>query len=243
METRWNLWHGCHKLSAGCLNCYVYRGDLKYGRDSSAVYKTNDFYKVIQKNKKGEYKVKPGTLVWTCFSSDFLLDIADEWRKEAFDMIRERKDLQFFFITKRIDRFESVLPDDWNDGWDNVSVASTCENQDRLDYRMPYFKKAKIKHKTIVCEPLLGPIDLEKYLDGTIEQVVVGGESGEKARVCNYEWVLSIREQCIKHDVAFWFKQTGTYFLKDNVIYHIARKFQHSQARKANINYKKISLK
>ena len=70
-----------------------------------------------------------------------------------------------------------------------------------------------------------------------MEQVVAGGESGKEVRVCDYEWVLDIRQQCIDANVSFWFKQTGSYLLKDGHEYKVARQFQHSQARKAELNY------
>lgn len=70
-----------------------------------------------------------------------------------------------------------------------------------------------------------------------VEQVVAGGESGKEARVCDYEWVLDIRRQCVDANISFWFKQTGSYLLKGGHEYKIARQFQHSQARKAEINY------
>lgn len=238
MAVNWNLWHGCHKISEGCKYCYVYRGDARRERDSSQVFKTQNFDLPIKKNRKGEYKVPSGEFVWTCFTSDFLLEDADEWRKDAWDMIRQRSDLRFFFITKRIDRFEKCVPADWGEGWENVIVCCTCENQKMADYRLPIFKSAKIKHKLIIAEPLLGPIDFSKYLDKSIEQVMVGGESGTEARVCDYEWVLAIRKQCVEKGVAFQFRQTGALLRKDGRIYKILRPFQHRQAYKAGINYK-----
>jgi len=242
MSAEWNLWHGCTKKSEGCVNCYVYRRDAKYDIDSSVVKKNKAFLLPIEKNRKGEYKVKSGELIYTCFTSDFFLEEADEWRKEAWDIIRERKDCRFLFITKRIERFNVSLPDDWNDGYDNVTICCTCENQKRADERLPIYKSLPIKHKMIICEPLLEKIDLEKYLDSSIEKVVVGGESGEEARPCNYEWVLDIRRQCINKDVPFYFKQTGAKLIKDDKMYRVLRKFQHSQAMRANINYRVNSL-
>ena len=59
MSTTWNLWHGCTKVSAGCRNCYVYRRDAEFGKDSSIVTKTKAFDLPIRKDRKGEYKVKP----------------------------------------------------------------------------------------------------------------------------------------------------------------------------------------
>ena len=117
----WNLWHGCHKLSEGCRHCYVYRTDGKYGKDSSVVTKTEKFDLPLQRKKNGMYKIPSGNLVYTCFTSDFLIEDADEWRAEAWEMMRIRQDLRFLFITKRIDRLQQCLPPDWGDGYDNVT--------------------------------------------------------------------------------------------------------------------------
>ena len=234
----WNPWHGCHKISPGCKNCYVYRIDARHDKDSSKVIKNKDFNLPVRKNRAKEYKIPSGETVYTCFTSDFFLDDADEWRKDAWQMIRQRGDLDFLIVTKRIDRFHISLPDDWGDGYDNVSIMCTVENQDRVDYRLPIFMKAPIKHKGIVCEPILERIDLSLYLGSWVDEVLVGGESGQNARVCDYDWVKDIQRQCIEKDVPFYFKQTGAKFKKDGKIYIIPRKLQHSQARKAKINYK-----
>lgn len=233
----WNPWHGCHKLSAGCRNCYVYRGDSKHGKDSSIVTKTEKFGLPLQRKRDKTYKIPSGNLVYTCFTSDFLIEEADEWRSEAWLMMHERQDLHFLFITKRIDRLQECLPADWGDGYDNVTICCTMENQERVDYRLPIYKATPVKHKVIICEPLLTPIDFKDNLGSWVEQIVAGGESGKEARVCDYDWVLDIRRQCVEHEINFWFKQTGYRFLKEGREYKVARQFQHSQARKANINY------
>ena len=90
----WNLWHGCHKLSEGCRHCYVYRTDGKYGKDSSVVTKTEKFDLPLLRKKNGTYKIPSGNLVYTCFTSDFLIEDADEWRAEAWEMMRIRQDLR-----------------------------------------------------------------------------------------------------------------------------------------------------
>ena len=235
--SKWNPWHGCTKISAGCMNCYVYRGDARYGRENSCVPRKNsEFDLPLRKKRNGSYVIAPGETVYTCFTSDFLLDAADQWRMEAWDMMRERSDLRFIFLTKRIDRFEGCLPADWGDGWDNVAVGCTVENQDRADFRLPIFLEAPIKHKYIICEPLLEHIELSKYLGGWIEGLIAGGESGELARICDYQWILDLRRQCDEKGVPFRFKQTGAKFRKDGRVYRIKRSLQHSQARKAGIN-------
>jgi protein gp37 len=151
-------------------------------------------------------------------------------------MIRERSDLHFIFLTKRIDRFMQCIPGDWGDGYDNITVGCTVENQDRADYRLSIFKDLPIKHKNIICQPLIEEISIDKYLDG-IELVVVGGESDQNARPLNYDWVLAIREQCINRKITFEFRQCGTHFIKDGKNYTLKTKELCAQARKANINY------
>lgn len=159
----WNPWHGCHKLSAGCRHCYVYRIDEKHGRDSSVVTKTRNFDFPVRRTRTGTYKIPAGSTVFTCFSSDFFVEEADPWRPEAWEMIRERSDLHFFMITKRIDRLEANLPPDWEAGYPHVTICCTVENQERADYRLPIYRDAPIRHKIIICEPLLGPIDLSPW--------------------------------------------------------------------------------
>lgn len=233
----WNLWHGCHKLSASCKHCYVYRGDARREVDSSVVVRTKNFDLPLRKKRNGEFKIPPGTFVYTCFTSDFFVEDADKWRAEAWEMIRCRSDLHFMMITKRIDRFSDCLPDDWGDGYDNVTICCTVENQTCADYRLPIYRRAPIKHKIIICEPLLERIDLSTYAVGEwIEQIVAGGESGYEARPCDFEWVMDLRRICVENKVDFWFKQTGSKFVKDGKTYNVKRQFQHSQARKAGIN-------
>ena len=233
----WNLWHGCHKLSAGCKHCYVYRGDAKRDVDSSVITQTKNFDLPIRLKRNGENKIPSGTLVYTCFTSDFFVEDADQWRPEAWKMMRQRSDLNFLMITKRIVRFTSCLPEDWGNGYDNVTICCTVENQACADFRLPIYKAAPIKHKIIICEPLLEQIDLQPYHIGEwIEQVVVGGESGYEARPCDYDWVMKLHDICQDNKVSFWFKQTGSKFIKDGKPYNIKRHFQHSQARKAGIN-------
>lgn len=233
----WNLWHGCHKLSTGCLHCYVYRGDSKRGIDSSVITKTKSFELPIQKKRNGEYKIPPGSMVYTCFTSDFFVEDADEWRAEAWEMMRIRSDLRFMMITKRIDRMQESLPKDWGNGYDNVTICCTVENQDRANYRLPIYRNVPIKQKIIICEPLLERIDLSSFDIGSwVEQVVVGGESGYDARPCNFDWIMELHDLCEAQNVSFWFKQTGARFIKDGKLYTINRRLQHSQARKAGIN-------
>lgn len=233
----WNPWHGCRKYSEGCQHCYVYRIDAAHGKDASQVYKNKEFDLPMRRKRDRTYQLAPGTFVYTCFSSDFFLEEADSWRQSAWEMIRWRSDLTFFIITKRITRFDECLPPDWGEGYENVHICCTVENQRQADIRLPVYQKAPIHHKSIICSPLLSAIDLRPYLGDWVEEVVVGGESGQEARPCDYNWVLDLREQCVQAGVPFHFMQTGARLIKDGKCYRIPRKYQHSQAKAAQIDF------
>lgn len=231
----WNPWRGCKKCSEGCLHCYIHKGDAKRNVDTNKIIRTKDFDKPTIRLKNGNYKMKAG-IVYTCFSTDFLIEEADEWRGECWKMIKERQDCTFLFLTKRIERFMQCIPDDWNDGYENVVVCCTIENQKNADCKLGIFCKLPIKHKCITAQPLLEHISIEKYLDN-VELVVVGGESDYNARPLDYSWVLDIREQCVRKNVSFEFRQCGTHFIKDGKLYKLQTKDLCSQAKKANINF------
>jgi protein gp37 len=234
--TAWNPWHGCHRYSEGCKHCYIHKGDAKRKVNTENIFRTDNFYAPIARTKKGEYKMKSGQFVNLGFSTDFFVEDADQWRIECWQMIKERQDLTFLFLTKRITRFMECIPSDWEEGYDNVIVGCTIENQANADKRLAVFQTLPIKHKLIICQPLLEEIDLERYIEN-IELVVVGGESDKYARPLDYSWVLYIREQCLRRNVSFEFRQCGTHFIKDAKHYTLQVKDLRSQARKADINW------
>ncbi len=221
----------------GCANCYMHRRDESVGKDPESVYKTSMFDLPVRKARDGSYKLAGGRELFTCGTSDFFLPEADMWRREAWRFVRSRPDITFLIITKRIQRFMVSLPDDWGGGYGNVRIGCTVENQQCADERLPVFLSMPIAHRVIICEPLLERIELSRYLGEGVEELVAGGESGMDARVCDYRWVLDLRRQCVDKKTPFWFKQTGRLFLKDGKRYTILKRFQHSQARKAGINY------
>ena len=125
----WNPWHGCHKCSEGCQNCYAYFLDKRYGRDTNEVVRNkSDFNLPVKKDRDGNWKLPSGCFVRVCMASDFFVEEADAWRVEAWDFIRRRPDVTFSLLTKRAERIQDCLPSDWGDGWDNVSFSVSCEN-------------------------------------------------------------------------------------------------------------------
>lgn len=238
MSRIYNPWHGCTKVSPGCKHCYMFRMDEEHGKDPTVIAPTGDFLLPVQKNRHKEWKIPSGETLYTCFTSDFFHKDADGMRQEVWEMIRQRSDLTFLIPTKRIERVEECLPKDWGECYSNVTLACTIENQEMCDKRMPVFIGLPFRHKQIFSEPLLEAIDFRDYLvQEVFDLISVGGESGPDARPCNYNWVLGIRQQCIKSGTPFHFKQTGARFVMNGRTYFVDRDKQLSQAKKANIDW------
>lgn len=218
--TLWNPFRGCHKVSTGCKHCYIALGDKKRGRDFDKIEITTQFDRPIRKNKKGDYIIPSGSYVYTSFSSDFLLEDIDSFRHELWEMIKKRGDLTFMFLTKRIERLHQLTPPGFPIGYEHIEIGVSVENQKMADERLPYLLKVPLKHKMIICQPLIGPIDLTPYLEG-IELVSVGGEAAKEGRILDDRWVLDIQNQCIKHAVNFEFRQVGSNYLKDGITYKV----------------------
>lgn len=231
MHDIWNPWHGCVKCSEGCQHCYMYFLDKMREKNGREIYKTKaGFTYPLQKFRDGSYKVKSGELIRVCMTSDFFLEEADDWRAEAWEIIRKRPDVKFFLLTKRPQRVEKCLPKNWGDGWENVMFNVTCENQRRADERIPILKELPFKHKGIMCAPFIGEISIEKYLgDGVIEQVICGGENYDGTRPCNFDWVKKLRSECEAYNITFCFIETGTVFIKDGKRYNMPKKLLQSE--------------
>ncbi len=241
MHDIWNPWHGCVKCSEGCANCYMFYLDRARERDGSVIYKTKSgFTYPLHRDRYGAYKVKSGEMIRVCMNSDFFLEQADEWREDAWEIMRLRPDVRFFLLTKRPQRVKECLPAEWGDGWENIFFNVTCENQKRADERIPILLELPFKHKGIMCAPFIGEVSIEKYLDyGQIEQVVCGGENYDGARPCDFDWVKKLYSECKSHGVTFDFIETGTIFVKDGKTYHIPNKrLQSEMAHKSGMNFK-----
>ncbi len=244
MHDIWNPWHGCTRVSEGCDNCYMYFNDERRGIDSSRVVRTKGFDYPLQRTRDGSFKVRAGELIRVCMTSDFLVPEADQWRPGAWDIIRARPDVRFFILTKRPERFASCLPSDWGDGWDNVMLNVTCENQRRADERIPILLSIPARHRGIMCAPLIGPVRLRQAAPGClgarkIEQVVCGGENYGGSRPCHFDWVRDLHRECAEADVTFAFIETGTVFVKDGRTYRLrGKRLQSQQAWKSGMSHR-----
>ena len=157
----WNPWRGCHKISAGCKNCYMFREQKRYGRDPSIVVRAADgtFYAPL--------RWKEPAFVFTCSWSDFFIEDADAWRVDAWDVIRRTPHLTYLVLTKRLENVPSRVPYDWP--LDNVWLGVSIEDQDTADERIPQLPQIPAAVRFVSAEPLLGKLNLSYYLNGCPE--------------------------------------------------------------------------
>lgn len=254
----WNPWSGCTKISEGCRNCYNRTKPIKVDGDYILCrFNKTYFYIPTQRIRKFDdnlmknvntYKIPSGSTIKVCDSSDFFLAEADYYRKRAWKQILERKDCLFDITTKRPERFFINLPETWtSDGWHNVIINVSVENQMRANERVPKLLDLPVRYRGIEVAPLQDRVDLRKYLStGLIDRVVVSGESYTKSSeniiVCNFEFVEDIREQCEAYDVSFRFNSTGNKLYKDKKVININSSDQSNLADFYNIGNKENSL-
>ncbi len=123
--------------------------------------------------------------------------------------------LDFLLLSKRPHDITRLVPHAWRTNWpSNVWVGTTVEDQQRAVQRLPHLVQIPAPVKFISCEPLLGHLDLSPWI-GQIGWVIVGGESGAKARPSQIAWVRDVRDQVRRARKAFFFKQWGNWAQKD----------------------------
>ncbi len=226
-EHTWNPWRGCQKISPGCKNCYMYTAQLKRARQTRDT-ETWDPFRIIRTTtwrdplrwQRAAAAAGRTERVFTCSWSDFFIEAADGWRPEAWQIIRECRNLQFQILTKRPENIPGRLPQDWGPGYPNVWLGVSVETQEYADARIPLLLEIPAAIHFLSAEPLLGPIDLrdkdaqssclDPYDgDAKVDWVIVGGESGPGYRPMETEWARSLRDQCKAAGVAFFFKQSA----------------------------------
>jgi protein gp37 len=221
-QATWNPWHGCRKVSDGCKYCYMFRDKERYGQDPTTVLRSKSTF-------NDPLKWKEPKLVFTCSWSDWFIEDADEWRGEAWEIIKKTPHLTYQILTKRPENIANRLPADWGNGYKNVWIGVSVENQKAADQRIPLLLESPASVRFLSCEPLLEDLDLSKHLqcescldrsvhwciDPVIDWVIVGGESGNKQgkykyRGCQMRWIESLVDQCRSANVPVFIKQLGT---------------------------------
>lgn len=159
----WNPWMGCHKVSAGCKNCYMFRDMPHYGKDPNVVVRSKTTFDAPLKWAKSG-KVADGARIFTCSWSDWFIAEADEWRDQAWEIVKKTPQFTYLILTKRPERISDHLPADWGAGYLNVWLGTSAENQEQADKRIPQLLAAAAAIHFVSAEPLLGSLDIQQYL-------------------------------------------------------------------------------
>jgi len=216
-QATWNPWRGCTKVSPGCAHCYMFREQKRYGRDPAVVTRSKTTF-------LDPLRWPTGRLIFTCSWSDWFHEAADDWRDEAWDIIRRTPRHTYQILTKRPERIAQHLPRDWGTGYPNVWLGVSVENQRHIG-RADLLARVPAVVRFLSCEPLLGPLTFRwavwhpigrtattDHLDGLrhyFHWLIAGGESGPEARPCRAEWLRSLRDECREAGVPFFLKQLG----------------------------------
>ncbi len=204
-EMTWNPVTGCTKISQGCKFCYAERMAKRLKAMGVKRY-ANGFKVTLQPDLlDAPMKWKESRIVFVNSMSDLFHEkVPLEYIKKVFETMVKCPQHTFQILTKRSERLlESAHELPWTENiWMGVSVED-----ERVISRISDLQKVPAKVCFLSLEPLIGPLD-KLPLNG-IHWVIVGGESGPKARPMKREWVVSIFRQCRKNDVPFFFKQWG----------------------------------
>jgi len=204
-ESTWNPLTGCTKISPGCKNCYAERMAKRLKAMGQGKYR-NGFKLTLHPESLNEplrWK-KPQMIFVNSMSDLFHKDVPADFIQQVFDVMRQAHWHTFQVLTKRAERLLKL--NDQIDWPENVWMGVSVENQDYA-FRIDLLRQTHARVKFLSLEPLLGPLPALN-LKG-IDWVIVGGESGPKARPIKHEWVTEIRDQCVAFDVPFFFKQWG----------------------------------
>lgn len=204
-EMTWNPVTGCTKISAGCKYCYA---EVMAKRlQAMGIEKYKDAFKltVHEDALNVPYSWKKQKIVFVNSMSDlFHRDVPLEFIQRIFKVMNENPQHTFQVLTKRADRLLKIHEElTWTHNiWMGVSVEDN-----RVANRIDLLRQTNARTKFLSCEPLIGPLhDLNLQ---NIDWVIVGGESGRKARPMDEDWALDIMDQCKSANTAFFFKQWG----------------------------------
>lgn len=203
-EATWNPATGCTKVSEGCKNCYAEKMAKRLQAMGMKRYQ-NGFRLTLHWDLIDlplRWK-KPRKIFVNSMSDLFHPEVPDEFIKKVFETMNCASHHIFQVLTKRPERVAAIAHQlSWTS---NIWMGTSVENM-RVIERVDHLRKVPARVRFLSCEPLLGPLKLN--LEG-IHWVIVGGESGPGARPMDGQWVREIRDQCVKENVAFFFKQWG----------------------------------
>ena len=207
-EKTWNPTAGCSKVSSGCKNCYAETMAIRLQAIGVVGYENGFKFSIVPQRLNEPLKRKKPTVYFVNSMSDlFHQNMPNAYLDQIFDVIKKTPHHTYQILTKRADRMFDYLQNMKIP--ENIWLGVTVENKSEGLPRIDKLRNLKASVLFLSIEPLLE--DLGKINLKSIDWVIVGGESGNKARPMEKEWVVNIKEQCDKNDVAFFFKQWGTW--------------------------------
>lgn len=207
-----NPWIGCQNVSPGCDHCYAEALTNRYGwtewgphgirkRTSAANWR-----KPLQWAKAARGTGKRPRVFCASLADVFDNRAPGVAREELFGLIRATPELDWLLLTKRPQNVRKMLPADWRNGYPNVWLGTTCEDQERYDLRWPILRDTPSAVRFISYEPAIGPLDLG--INGPWpDWLICGGESGPGARMMRPAWAEMALTQCANRGIAFFMKQ------------------------------------
>lgn len=204
-DATWNPVTGCTKISPGCKHCYAETFAERFRGVNGHPYEQGFDLKLWPERLVLPSKWKKPKRIFVNSMSDlFHQDVPDEYIAKVFAVMNQVDWHQYQVLTKRSERL-SILNKQLN--WTkNIWMGVSVENAN-FTFRIDHLRQTNATIKFLSIEPLLGPIpdlDLQE-----IDWVIVGGESGNRARPISEAWVIDIRDQCLSAGVPFFFKQWG----------------------------------
>ncbi|MBS1813727.1 MAG: phage Gp37/Gp68 family protein [Acidobacteria bacterium] len=209
-DATWNPVRGCTKISAGCKNCYAERFSERFRGIPGHPFEQGFDIKLIPDKLREPLRWREPKKIFVNSMSDLFHDqVPDDYIEQVCEVMLEANHHTYQVLTKRGERLNQLLSKRLKRAavaqhiWWGVSVENKRDGLPRI--KQLATSKAKVKFLSV--EPLLE--DLGQFDLRGVNWVIVGGESGPKSRPMHADWVRSIRSQCEKSDVAFFFKQWG----------------------------------
>ena len=223
-----NPWWGCVKVSDACLHCYAEAWAKRVGQELWGVNSARRFFgdahwrEPIRWNAEAE-RSGERRRVFCSSMADVFEDRPDlePHRARLWELIAATPMLDWLLLTKRPEHVEASVP--WSEWPQNVWLGTTAESQKWADIRIDVLSKIPARVRFLSCEPLLGYVDLSRWLED-IDWVIAGGESGGKARPMQLAWARALRDQCTEAGVAFLFKQWGNWRPDGEVMERMSKK-------------------
>ena len=213
-DATWNPVTGCTKISPGCAYCYAEGITLRFKRGGPYLPgKTTIRLHHDRLGAPGKWK-SPRRIFVNSMSDLFHEEVPFEFVREVFLSMVKYDQHTYQVLTKRPERMLEYLEREVFTDWpDHVWVGVSVENQYWADRRIPLLTQVPAKIRFLSVEPLLKAVELGDHLR-KVQWVIVGGESGHKARPMSPEWAASIRDECVEAEVPFFFKQWGGRYSK-----------------------------